>query len=54
MVKISDTRILELIDYAQEAVEKQPEDSTIDMLSALQELMSFREAKRVLNFEVML
>ena len=51
MRKVSDSRIMELIDYAKEAVEKQPEDSTIDMLAALQELVAFREAKRILNFE---
>lgn len=42
MPKLSDARISELINYAQEAVEQQPEDFTKDMLSALQELSGLR------------
>jgi hypothetical protein len=45
MARLSDGRVSELIDYAEEAVKKQPEDATKDMLSALCELMENRKAK---------
>ena len=49
MIKISDTRILELIDYTEEAVVKNPEDFTFDMMSALEELKELREKCRLNN-----
>jgi hypothetical protein len=44
-MKLTDGRIAELIDYAEEAVKNQPEDATRDMLSALRELRETRNLK---------